>query len=432
MFGRKVASPVWLLFFLPVLLSASISPDPWLSIMGRYNAYSWGIISISLCVILFYSDMDFIAPTGLILSLYAYYEYFAGLTRYAGNRVMSLIGSPVDLGVVLAVCALVALQSKSRWRVAQALVMLPAIYLTGTRSAWLGLLIGFIGFSYLFRQKYLYTILTISVTVGGILLVLHPRPVADGARIEVWKAAIKTIKEAPLLGHGPDSFEDAFKRHRSKKFMDIMGNTNGANRSQADPHNSILAILSFFGAVGLATFLAFFYCVGFTPPLLALFVASMFNPVSVETIALGALLAGRQVRRESQSRLMAGAFLLLSLVCVYNICAMVKADYWYQRGNIAKALGIEEYPFYLEATKNNPTEPVYAAALINSIRGRDHNLALEAVNNLGQYRTCADVQSFRGMVLRGAKDKGALKHIKAALALDPLNPMLLAARREFQ
>ena len=427
--AKKVPSPGWLLFFLPLLLSASLSPDPWLSIVGRYNAYAWGLLGLSLCAIVFYSELGLLFPVAVVLAGHAVLT----VNGSGVNRAMGLIGSPVDLGTILAACILSEIPGKSRWRWAGGLLMLYALYLTGTRGAWLGL---FIGIAYMigkvYAKKNVYTFLTISVAAGGVLLLFHHRPVSDAARVEVWKAAIETIKEAPLLGHGPDSFEDAFKRHRSQKFMDIMGNKNGTNRSQADAHNSVLSILCFFGFVGLATFGVFFYFVGVSPPLIAIFVASMFNPISLEVIALAALFAGRLVPRERSYPWLGRIFLAISLIAIYNIVLLCRADYWFQRGNIAKAMGVEEYPFYLEATKYNPTEPVYTASLINSIRGRNHELAISAAERLMEYRHSSDSQSFYAYTLRGAGDIRAKANMKAALALDPLNPQMREVVKEFK
>ena len=120
MSAKITIGPVfWLgVVFLGVsVLSAAFCDDPWLAIIGRYNSYALGILG--LCIALLYhlagGDISILPLTGAILGLIAFIQYvglgpvhFLGqvilppTSDLTGNRAYATIGSPTQLGAVLA------------------------------------------------------------------------------------------------------------------------------------------------------------------------------------------------------------------------------------------------------------------------------------------------------------------------------------------
>ena len=87
------------------LFSTAPSPDPLLSILGRYNSYALGLMGMSI-VLMYYlaGDCSGIELAGPLIGLHAFYQWAMDLSPIVG-RAVGLMGSPVDLGIVLAILA---------------------------------------------------------------------------------------------------------------------------------------------------------------------------------------------------------------------------------------------------------------------------------------------------------------------------------------
>lgn len=135
-------------FLLAYAISAQFADDKWLALVGRHNSYALGMVGMSLVLIYHIAstgvDLEWMGVAGALLGVHALAQvcgidgkYAAALT---GNRAIGTMGSPVDLGIVLAMLLPVSL---SRSLVYGAAVGL-GILATGSRGALLSGTIGVI------------------------------------------------------------------------------------------------------------------------------------------------------------------------------------------------------------------------------------------------------------------------------------------------
>src|SRR5206468_1676043 len=115
----------------------------------------------------------------------------------------------------------------------------------------------------------------------------------------------------PLLGTGPDTFFEAFRPYRNKKFIESVG----SSVTQAHAHNEMIQFAATMGSAGLAAWL--WICLAFvrrlkcqalwngevpgTSPaivasLAAIFVQNQFNPSSAASATWTVIFAGLLVR----------------------------------------------------------------------------------------------------------------------------------------
>lgn len=129
------------------LLSAVFADDKYLAFVGNYNDYSIGILGITIATIFYlYTDIDIdktitmLSIAGAIVGLHALVQagiFNSDLLPYSG-RAYGTIGSPVSLGIVLAILLPVA-YSKSN---VYALAVLLGILASGSRGALLASVAG--------------------------------------------------------------------------------------------------------------------------------------------------------------------------------------------------------------------------------------------------------------------------------------------------
>lgn len=120
-----------LAFILACILSTIFSADPLLSIMGRYNSYALGLIGIAVCFLYYLAgDSRLLYLAGPVMGLHAFHQWASGESPIVG-RAIGTAGSPVDLGIILAMLA--PLQKSNVCLFAVVLGLLA----TGSRGAWL-------------------------------------------------------------------------------------------------------------------------------------------------------------------------------------------------------------------------------------------------------------------------------------------------------
>jgi hypothetical protein len=141
---------------------------------------------------------------------------------------------------------------------------------------------------------------------AGVWLWREKASVSDLARRELWKTALRVFYQHPVLGWGPDSFEDAFRLLRSDQFINVMGSMH----HQAYPHNDILHVLTGVGLIGLGLYLCLWFQIGRTilkalgpltqrafaaalaAGLVSFWVTIELNPVALEVLVFSAIVAG--------------------------------------------------------------------------------------------------------------------------------------------
>ena len=278
--------PKALLVLLAISACSALRGDnPQLSMFGFSGFPAYSVLGLALLTALtcFQTDsrLGWLKVAGVALSCHALLQK-AGLDpllayeRLPGGRAVAYIGSPVDLGAVLAMAFPVV---PARWRP----LLAGGLWATGSRAAWGAAAVS------VTPRRWLPIFL-----LPAVWIFLHPRP-TDLARIELWKMAGKSFVEKPVLGHGPGSFIISFGRLKTKKFDEAMGKTTAL---QAQAHNDLLEALSTVGILGAAAYLIFVVPLLGHPSLLALFVVGKVDPVGFEVLACAALIIAVKIREE--------------------------------------------------------------------------------------------------------------------------------------
>lgn len=149
---------------------------------------------------------------------------------------------------------------------------------------------------------------------------------SDSERVITWKTAVGVFLDNPILGVGPDGFQQAFA---DSAVTFTPGHVAG------NAHNDFLQVLSTLGLVGFVAYLFLAVSVFklISGPALgaitALFVNAKFNPVPLEAMVLAAVLIGGH--KIKISGLGKSAFTLCSLALFSFISIISVADYKAQR-----------------------------------------------------------------------------------------------------
>lgn len=139
---RGLTAGMWL-FLGAMVVSAFLADDRYLAVIGRHNSYSMGLLGALLASIYFMCAREgkgIVAAGAAILGLHAFAQWAGvidGINLY-GNRPISMIGSPVDLGMILAMCLPVAMSESKT----MALPVGLGLFATGSRGSWLAAVAG--------------------------------------------------------------------------------------------------------------------------------------------------------------------------------------------------------------------------------------------------------------------------------------------------
>jgi O-antigen ligase len=479
-------------------LSAAASADPSTSLRGRYDSYAYGLWGLALLAAVVQlaarsaRGRETVRARWLIWSAALVGGYgvlqklgfdpiFHIKNLPTGGRAVSTLGSPVDLGALLALACPLSL-----WRVdthrrasSAAAVMLIAggLIACGSRGAMLAAAVGSAAYWLMSRRRAggsLRPSLGVAIAAVAAALLWSWRPgasVVDVARREVWRSASTAFLQNPWLGVGLDGFEDAFRRLRSDQFVAVMGSSH----HQAYPHNDLLMVLSGLGLLGAAVYAWLLaslakaarraletessrsLAAALAAGLLALWVNMEFNPVSLEVLAFAAVAMGLLTSLSSASPvglprlllLSAGALSTVSLVCALGVA---RADVVFKKGAWAQAGGdfATARRLFAQARTAAPCELAYILAEVNALGDWinathvvDERLALLALADADGRAavSCHPRQSTSHYIAAAAArmhaDLGfkdqlvvAAREFDAALALDPKFGPLLEARRE--
>ncbi len=288
--------------FAVIIASTIFSPDIRFSLFGSPGR-SGGLINL-LCYFLFavftlsfvteetwYKLLKVNLAAGALASAMAFVQYFGVFNTIfvafqgGGAGVPSLIGNSTLLAVYmvfLAFCAFTFfITEKSRSikyaYAALCLVFLATIVITGSRAAYLGMLIAAV-FYLLWYPKTLRVakIAAASLLIAGIIAValfnLFPQlgnvngfftTVATranistiardlaGNRFPAWQMTVQAIKDRPLLGWGPENFYMGFEQHYAPV-------NESLQREWWDrPHNILLDVAAHYGILALLAYVAF-------------------------------------------------------------------------------------------------------------------------------------------------------------------------------
>ena len=161
-------------------------------------------------------------------------------------------------------------------------------YLTNSRGAMLGVVVGFITFALMRSFKVVVVILVVGVACGGVAYIKSPRYFMseDPARLNMWKTALLCFVENPVFGIGFRNFEvhsvELKKRYGMEKDEGIAVNEVYL---RGHAHNNYLEALAATGTFGAVAFLGF--CGVWTREALRSRYACIFVPLIVTFLVSG-------------------------------------------------------------------------------------------------------------------------------------------------
>lgn len=223
--------------------------------------------------------------SAVLVSIYAILQK-PGLNPFFGNydtnifagRVFSFLGNPSYLGQFMLLQTLtggyltfVEKDNEARYSYLLGTTLaVIALFLSGTRTALLGLIIALLilGIKYAkFIYGYIKTHKKIAVglvLVAGIVFAILPNDRYSlsalsmrslNSRMQIWDGTIDLVKDHPIIGYGGETFYIYFPEIITKKFLTLEENTNiSADRV----HNETLEILFSHGIFAVVVYLAIF------------------------------------------------------------------------------------------------------------------------------------------------------------------------------
>ena len=228
---------------------------------GHHGRWRWlfGILLMSASLMCLYALIQHARGSSFVLSLPrpAQYEMRASGAFICPNHFASFIALLLPLALALLACR----DSGYPLRIFAFYSMLtiaPALYLTQSRSGWLGALAGLIVTWILLSARkgwrsLLITALAAPLAAAAIAFaawtfspMVHARienAMQGNERVQLWKDTLRMIGDAPMLGHGPGNFRWAYPSY----WRDLKMFTDPEH-----PHNEPLEAVADYGAVGTA------------------------------------------------------------------------------------------------------------------------------------------------------------------------------------
>lgn len=300
----KIFLPFWSLFaffsvvFLSTLFSFDVSHSLWgdpSRAGGFVNLLFYFLFCVLGFLIIKKEDwkklLDFSLIIGVFSALIAVFQQFGVLGNifaYLGQRPSSMMGNPIILSLYLLPLFFLALSffflekgklKKLFYLGCLLFFLFTIIFITQTRAAFLGILIGLFWFLTAYPQK--KKIFRLGIATFFILASLsffflssnsqvyknwHPvfkGPVsrimtltkgfeAEPYRFYVWKVSMTAFKDRSILGYGPENFSIAFDKKVDAALAEM-----GKERWFDKAHNSLVEILVTSGIFALVFYLLF-------------------------------------------------------------------------------------------------------------------------------------------------------------------------------
>lgn len=260
-----------------MLLSVSYSVDKHLALQETVRFVSYGVIYLILSSEIeektLKAALKVFSCAVLILGLYGVIQFLTGfgvekayIAKYSYGvnvRIDGTFGNPDSYGGFLILVAFpiisLLLNAKKKgerifYFIISVLIVLN-VYFTGSRNAYLGLLLGLLILVLYNKRKYILAfvgftgvMLIIPVVRNRLLQVFDSSQ--NVARIKIWKVAIKMINDHPVFGVGNGNFYTLYNKY-IRKYPDLMYEAHQYYTS----HNSFLKIQSELGILGSIIFL---------------------------------------------------------------------------------------------------------------------------------------------------------------------------------
>lgn len=296
-----------LAFVLLALASGLLGESPPRSLLGtlerRWGVLTWASFLGLYLLLRVHLDGDGWKRALRVAAAVATAASLYGLARAAGlwpgqpgpagwGRISATLGNPGYLASYLALSApltgYLALRTPGGWRrrgwAAALAVQGAALLLTGTRAAVLGAGVALLAVAGAWlarapgrRARWAAAGAVAALAAAGagaylasapgdahalgwwerLLSVLSPGTDSLRSRLVVWSAALEGIREAPLLGAGPENFDLVWSRHFDPEIYNIGGRTV-FDRA----HDVVVGTAATTGLLGLAAYLATWAAVG--------------------------------------------------------------------------------------------------------------------------------------------------------------------------
>jgi tetratricopeptide (TPR) repeat protein len=274
---------LWLSFLALLLLSTLFSWRFEASFWGEYGWYQ-GLLTFfySFLIWLFASQLNqegrltllkVFVILGVTLSLFSILQFFSATMGfgnykiYPGSGVHTTMGTPIYFGGFLILTTfstlLLAFQNISKKQLLAGFALLfvlqlVALFLTQSRSAWLGLAFGLVLLFSLYPTKNLKTkILTpfalFLVAIPIFVITMPAEEASLASRLTMWRSSLLIIKDFPLLGTGPNTFQLAYPRYALVGAENLMSPLYSQS-----PHNEVLHQAATVGLIPLLFYLAIF------------------------------------------------------------------------------------------------------------------------------------------------------------------------------
>ncbi|MFA5299153.1 MAG: O-antigen ligase family protein [Lutibacter sp.] len=291
-------------FILLVAISTIFSQDPRFSFFssparagGSLNMLFYFIFAMILAIFVKNKSWDklwkinfIVATLASLLAIIQSFNIFKNtFVSYEGGGVPSFLGNSTFLAIyiffMIIWSSILFIQKKEKKQkmIYGGLFLLFAltIFLTGSRATYLAILISF-SFIFFFYPIKIKKIKTLKIIAGSILisavitiLIFNSFPQLSekneifsrlsnrlsiervakdlfGTRFAVWKIAIQTIKDRPLLGWGPENFYIGFEKYYEPTI------SNMQKLWWDKPHNIFLDIATNFGLIALFFYISFY------------------------------------------------------------------------------------------------------------------------------------------------------------------------------
>ncbi len=274
---------LWLSFLTLLLLSTLFSWRFEASFWGEYGWYQ-GFLTFfySFLIWLFAFQLNkrerlvllqVFVILGTTLGFFSIIQFWSAISGwgsykiYPGSGVQITLGNPIFFGGFLIITTfstfLLVSQNISKKRLLLSLtfplvIQLTALFLTQSRSAWLGFFFGLILLFFFYPLKKpkakLVTFLLIAIVAVPIFLLTWPAEKASlASRLTMWRSSLLIIKDFPLLGTGPNTFQLVYPRYALVGAENLM-----TPLYSQSPHNEVLHQAATAGLTTLLFYLAIF------------------------------------------------------------------------------------------------------------------------------------------------------------------------------
>jgi O-Antigen ligase len=428
-FGRESSLVYVLGLFAIWAMAKRASPDA--------TRYAIGAVGIGLVI------------NGLIGVLQVIVKPGSGAFAMLGSRPAALLSNPVYFGACLAAATVWAAHMAGRERVSgrAAVIALSffamCVSLSGSRIATAAALVG-VGAALLsapHRARWHIVLGCVAGTAAGIAVTaatdsrgLSERAGAElDGRFDVWLYAWQAFGERPLLGYGFGQFRAAVQPFFEPEFVAQHADT-GVVQSWPDAHNLIVqyAIIGGLPAVALLGWFAYSAARTSRGPLawaaLTIAITWLFQPVQLATGPLAMLLLGLSAaptlrptnetdEHTEPGRSPTAVFLFLGILLGGSLVGL--------DNRLNTALADRDASEFTSWARIAPDDPLLAAkaASLNDQSGRDDvGLEWSEITVRLEPFDAAQLSLLAVRRLSAGEDAVAVRHIRAALEIDPWHP----------